>query len=406
MKTVALLLLVASSAAATTYFKDTFDSDPFKAGWTHSEWKSKSETGSFSWTAGEWSADEEADKGLMTSEDARFHAISNELTTSIPPFTLGKAGKDLVVQFTARNHLREYAFCGGGYIKLLPKMDSKKFGGDTPYSVMFGPDMCGYDVSRIHAIFTNAEGKNLLKSDEVKLEHGDKNEFTHLYTLHIKSDGTYDILLDGQSKASGKIVDAWDFEKPKIDDKDDKKPSDWVDEEMMDDPEDKKPEGYDDIPKEIADPEATKPDDWDDEDDGEWEAPMIDNPDYKGPWSAKRIKNPKYVGVWKPKQVDNPNYDEKLVTFPELTHVGFELWTVNNGTIFDNIYVGDSIDEANALAKATSDKTKGKEKGAKDAWDKERKAAEEAKKEAEKEDDEDEDDDMDDEDEDDEKKEL
>ena len=103
--------------------------------------------------------------------------------------------------------------------------------------------------------------------------------FTHLYTLHIKSDGTYDILLDGQSKASGKIVDAWDFEKPKIDDKDDKKPSDWVDEEMMDDPEDKKPEGYDDIPKEIADPEATKPDDWDDEDDGEWEAPMIDNPE-------------------------------------------------------------------------------------------------------------------------------
>merc|ERR1712224_900852 len=173
-----------------------------------------------------------------------------------------------------------------------------------------------------------------------------------------------------------------------------------VDEEMMDDPEDKKPEGYDDIPKE------TKPDDWDDEDDGEWEAPMIDNPDYKGPWSAKRIKNPKYVGVWKPKQVDNPNYDEKLVTFPELTHVGFELWTVNNGTIFDNIYVGDSIEEANALAKETSDKTKGKEKDAKDAWDKARKAAEEAKKEAEKEDDEDEDDDMDDEDEDDEKKEL
>merc|ERR1712146_788235 len=220
------------------------------------------------------------------------------------------------------------------------------------------------------------------------------------YTLHIKGDGTYDILLDGQSKASGNIVDAWDFEKPKIDDKNDKKPKDWVDEEMMDDPEDKKPEGYDDIPKEIADPEATKPDDWDDEDDGEWEAPMIDNPDYKGPWSAKRIKNPKYVGVWKPKQVDNPNYDEKLVTFPELTHVGFELWTVNNGTIFDNIYVGDSIEEANALAKETSDKTKGKEKDAKDAWDKERKAAEEAKKEAEK------DDDMDDEDEDDEKKEL
>lgn len=270
---------------------------------------------------------------------------------------------------------------------------------------MFGPDMCGYDVSRIHAIFTNGEGKNLLKSDEVKLEHGDKNEFTHLYTLHIKGDGTYEILLDGQSKASGNIVDAWDFEKPKMDDPSDKKPSDWVDEEMMNDPEDKKPEGYDDIAKEIADPEATKPDDWDDEDDGEWEAPMIDNPDYKGPWSAKRIKNPKYKGVWKPKQIDNPKYDEELVTFPVLEHVGFELWTVNNGTIFDNIYVGDSIEEANALAKETSDATKDKEKDAKEAWDKAKKAAEEAAKADEEED---EDDDMDDEEEEeaDEKKEL
>jgi calreticulin len=27
--------------------------------------------------------------------------------------------------------------------------------------------------------------------------------------------------------------------------------------------------------------------DWDDEDDGEWEAPTIPNPEYKGEWKAK-----------------------------------------------------------------------------------------------------------------------
>lgn len=396
-------LAAVSGVSATTYFEDKFESDPFDAGWTHSEWKKKSERGSFSWTAGEWNVDADAEKGIMTSEDARFHAISTKLSKPIAPYTLGKAGKDLVVQFTAKNHLREYAFCGGGYIKLLPEMDAKKFGGDTPYSVMFGPDMCGYDVSRVHAIFTNAEGKNLLKSDEVKLEYADKNEFTHLYTLHVKSDGTYEILFDNQVKSSGKIVDHWDFEKPEVDDPSDKKPSDWVDEEMMDDPEDKKPEGYDDIPKEIADPEAKQPDDWDEEDDGEWEAPMISNPEYKGPWSPKRIKNPAYKGEWKPKQIANEKYDEKLVTFPELTNVGFELWTVNNGTIFDNIYVGDSIADAKAMADATWGKIKDDEKAAKEAWDKERKAAEEAAKPAE-EDDEDDEDDEDEED--DEKKEL
>lgn len=31
----------------------------------------------------------------------------------------------------------------------------------------------------------------------------------------------------------------------------------------------------------IPDPDAKKPDDWDDEMDGEWEPPMITNPEYK-----------------------------------------------------------------------------------------------------------------------------
>jgi hypothetical protein len=30
-----------------------------------------------------------------------------------------------------------------------------------------------------------------------------------------------------------------------------------------------------------------QPEDWDDEEDGEWKAPTIPNPEYKGPWKAK-----------------------------------------------------------------------------------------------------------------------
>ena len=36
-----------------------------------------------------------------------------------------------------------------------------------------------------------------------------------------------------------------------------------------------------DKPENIPDPDAKKPDDWDDEMDGEWEPPMVTNPDYK-----------------------------------------------------------------------------------------------------------------------------
>jgi len=66
-----------------------------------------------------------------------------------------------------------------------------------------------------------------------------------------------------------------------------KKPEDWEENEMMADPEDKKPAGYDDIPATLPDPDAKKPEDWDDEDDGEWEAPTIPNPEYKGEWKPK-----------------------------------------------------------------------------------------------------------------------
>merc|ERR1719333_682344 len=398
MKSSALVsLALATTAAATTNLKESFTTDPFEGDrWLHSSWKPSSDTGEFEWSAGKWPVDADANKGIRTSKDAKFHAISAELDTPIAAHTLGKGKSDIVIQFSVKNEDREYSFCGGGYIKLLPKMDRSKFGGDTEYAIMFGPDMCGYDVSRIHTIFTNGEGKNLLKNDEIKLEYSDKNEFSHLYTLHVKKDGTYEVFFDQNSKASGKIEDGWDFESAKIDDPEDKKPSDWVDDKEIDDPEDVKPEGWDDIEKQIRDPEATKPEDWDDEDDGEWEAPLIDNPEYKGEWKAKRIDNPEYKGEWKPKQIANDKYDPQLVTWKELTHVGFELWTVNNGSIFDNIYIGNSMDEANALADSTWKKFKDDEKKAKEAWDAEKKAAEDAEKESEDDDDEDDDDDDDD----------
>lgn len=36
-----------------------------------------------------------------------------------------------------------------------------------------------------------------------------------------------------------------------------------------------------DKPENIPDPDAKKPDDWDEDMDGEWEPPMVTNPEYK-----------------------------------------------------------------------------------------------------------------------------
>ena len=112
----------------------TFDKDIGKR-WTVSEWKDADSTGKWVHTPGEWfveSAKKEA-HGMQASEDMKFHSISAPLDKKA-----STTDGTLVVQFTVKHEKKDYAFCGGGYIKLLPgKVDAKAFGGDTPYSIMF-----------------------------------------------------------------------------------------------------------------------------------------------------------------------------------------------------------------------------------------------------------------------------
>merc|ERR1712157_503376 len=169
---------------------------------------------------------------------------------------------------------------------------------------------------------------------------------SHVYRMHLKPDNTVRVEIDEEKIYEGSLKEDWELLKPKeIPDPDDKKPGDWVDDSMIDDPETKKPDDWVEE-KRIVDPDAKKPDDWDDEEDGEWEAPMKDNPEYKGEWSAKRISNPAYKGFWEQKKMANPEYKDADFGF-----LGFDLWQVKGGTIFDNIILTDGQSEADAFAK-------------------------------------------------------
>merc|ERR1711920_1152615 len=171
---------------------------------------------------------------------------------------------------------------------------------------------------------------------------------SHLYRLVVKPDNTVRVEIDEEKIYEGSLSEDWELLKPKeISDPDDKKPSDWVDDSMMDDPEDKKPDDWTDE-KRIVDEEASKPDDWDDEEDGEWEAPMKDNPAYKGDWHVKRISNPAYKGIWEAKKIANPDYvdDDNLYKYDDFGFIGFDLWQVNSGTIIDNIIITDDPRDA------------------------------------------------------------
>ncbi|XP_022994375.1 calnexin homolog [Cucurbita maxima] len=369
------LSLVQLRASDDEIFYESFD-ESFEGRWIVSE---KSEY------QGVWKhskSEGHDDYGLLVSEKARKYAIVKELDK---PVSL-KDGT-VVLQFETR--LQNGLECGGAYLKYLRPQDAgwkaKEFDNESPYSIMFGPDKCGA-TNKVHFIFKH---KNPKTGEYV--EHHLKNppsvpadKLSHVYTAIFESGNDVRILVDGSEKKKANFLSEDDFEPPlipakTIPDPDDKKPEDWDERAKIPDPnavkpddwdedapveivdeEAVKPEGWlDDEPEEIDDPEATKPEDWDDEEDGEWEAPRIDNPKceiapgcgewkkpmkrnpaYKGKWHAPEIDNPNYKGIWKPRQIPNPSYFEiEKPDFEAVAAIGIEIWTMQDGILFDNILI-------------------------------------------------------------------
>ncbi|PHT29306.1 Calnexin -like protein [Capsicum baccatum] len=322
------------------------------------------------------------DYGLLVSEKARKYAIVKELDNVVDL----KEGT-VVLQYEVR--LQEGLECGGAYLKYLRPQEAgwtaKGFDNASPYTVMFGPDKCGA-TNKVHFILKHKNPK----SGEF-IEHHLKfppsvpsDKLTHVYTAVLKPDNEVLIFVDGEEKKKANFLSADDFEPPlipaeTIPDPEDKKPEDWDERAKIPDPDAKKPDDWDedapmeiedeeaekpegwldDEPEEIDDPEATKPEDWDDEEDGLWEAPKTDNPKceeapgcgewkrpmkrnpaYKGKWHAPLIDNPNYKGIWKPRDIPNPDYFElDKPNFEPIAAIGIEIWTMQDGILFDNILI-------------------------------------------------------------------
>ncbi|KAI9469258.1 hypothetical protein LPJ78_002826 [Coemansia sp. RSA 989] len=342
---------------------------------------------------GEWAVEEvqelagiAGDKALVAKSEARHHAISARLSKPFDP------ANGLVLQYEVK--LQQTLNCGGAYVKLLTAPMQGEFSDSTPYTIMFGPDKCG--ESKLHFIYRHANpitGK-YTEHHLQKPPVPPTDSMSHLYTLTIHTNNTFAVSIDGVERKTGSLLE--DFDPPvnppkEIDDPEDSKPADWVDEEQIPDPDAVKPADWDedapamildedavkpdgwleDEPLMIPDPEAEKPSDWDDEEDGDWAPPMVPNPrcadadgcgpwkrpqkrnpDYKGKWTPPLIDNPAYKGKWAPRRIANPDYFEDLAPYKlaNIDAIGFELWTMQAGITFDNIYLGDSVDAASKIA--------------------------------------------------------
>ncbi|XP_069055602.1 calnexin [Pleurodeles waltl] len=371
------------------YFAEAFDKGTLD-GWILSKAKKEDIDEDIAKYDGKWEVEEmkdsrlPGDKGLVLVTRAKHHAISSKLKK---PFVFDS--KSLIVQYEV--NFQNGIECGGAYVKLLSKtadLNLDQFQDKTPYTVMFGPDKCGEDY-KLHFIFRHKnpktgeyEEKHAKRPDaDLKAYFSDKK--THLYTLVLNPDNSFEILIDQTTVNRGNLLndmtppvnppkeiedpedqkpEDWD-ERAKIPDPDAVKPDDWDEDAPAKIPDDSavKPEGWlDDEPEYVADPDAEKPEDWDEDMDGEWEAPqianpkceaapgcgawqrpVIDNPNFKGKWKAPMIDNPNYQGVWKPRKIQNPDYFEDLAPFKmtPFSAVGLELWSMTSDIFFDNFII-------------------------------------------------------------------
>lgn len=361
-------LLLAGLASAVcaeplVHFREQFeDGDEYQKRWVES--KHKSDYGKFRLTSGKFFGDEEKDKGLQTSEDAKFYAISSRFE----PFS--NDGQTLVIQFTVKHE--QNIDCGGGYIKLFPAdLKQEEMHGDSTYYIMFGPDICGTGNKKVHVIF-NYKDKNHLISKDIRCKD---DEFTHLYTLIVHPNNTYEVKIDNAKVESGTLEEDWDFLPAKrILDPNATKPEDWDEREQIDDPDDRRPDDWEEI-EHITDPDAKQPDDWDAEMDGEWEPPMITNPKYKGIWKPRKIDNPNFKGEWVQPEIDNPEYvpDDKIYKYENIGVIGLDLWQVKSGTIFDNFIITNDETFAEEIGNKTWGVTTEAEKKMKESQEEEEK---------------------------------
>jgi calnexin len=351
-------------------------------------WKNSWEVSSLPSVSGKWKVETTGppqgipgQKMNFMQTEKSYYGLSTAFSTPFDP-----DGKTIVVQYEVR--LQDTLECGGAYIKLFHKDNfvPASLSNQSRYIIMFGPDKCG-STNKVHFIFRHRnpktgvyEEKHMTETNAIK-----SDKITHLYTLIVRPDNSFEILIDAESVRQGDLLKdfAPSVNPPKeIDDPTDVKPADWVDDEKIDDPSARKPDDWDesqpeyikdpeklepppgwllDEPKFVPDAAAQAPEDWDEVIHGPWEPPTVANPKcdtapgcgpydppliknsaFKGKWRPPKIPNPAYKGRWRARQIRNPDYfeDKTPSKFEPIIGAGFELWSIQKNLGFGNVFLG------------------------------------------------------------------
>lgn len=317
------------------------------------------------------------EKCMVVADKNKTHIIS----TKFDDFIVTDKTETLIIQYETRN-MFIYSCATVLMSVMIDDFNSKELTNKSKRYLDFGPSFCSFKGSIVLNLYTES-GDNVISHKLKKTIPIPVDEIQHLYTLILKPNNNFELMIDSRSMYNGSFANSFTppiVEPEFIDDINDRKPSNWDDREMIEDLNARKPEYWDKIPEMIPDPARSKmpkgwlineqpkipdpfdekPDDWNTEIHGEWKPnlvpnpkckrapgcgpwkpPMIRNPKYKGEWKRPLIKNPAYKGEWEPRQVKNPNFIKKeVVDLPKIKGISFTIWSEYHDVMFTNVLIG------------------------------------------------------------------
>merc|ERR1719498_1550386 len=129
----------------------------------------------------------------MPVEDGKLSIVTKKLERPI----ISRDRIQLVLQFTAL--FPEHATCVEAVFKIGKDgaVDPENVNPKTPFAITFGPRMCREVVGQLKLQFSY-KNRTVTRNERIPLDIPFSGAKTHLYTLIIHSDDTYEVLFDNQ----------------------------------------------------------------------------------------------------------------------------------------------------------------------------------------------------------------
>ncbi|KAK2961268.1 putative Calnexin like protein [Blattamonas nauphoetae] len=347
-----IFLSIILESHSKIYFSEEFH-EGWRSRWVQSQSHiADGEFGKIGWHPGKFYGHFEENMGMVLLNDKSRYDISADIGE-----TISNKNSDLIISYTVK--FEQGIDCGGGYIKIFPDtLNQVDLNENSTYCIMFGPDVYLHWKREVQ-FFIVHNGKILPYKRKLPMIYDRR---THMYTLILHPNNTYEIRIDNDLYRAGCLAEDFEFiDRHYVVDEDATKPDDWDDRMEIPDPTDEKPEDWDDR-EFIPDPDAKKPADWDDSK-GTWEPPLISNPSYAGEYFHLMLPNPNYMGPWKRPMKEHDLWKEKdtLYCFENIRYVAVDVWQVKAGTIFDNFFIGDNLEEFEEFQQRTFQQYREKE---------------------------------------------